>query len=166
MVATYNPHYNVDSFDTPVRPVNINKHIDSDASADSEDIDGDASHLVETLRNPENIGKDFSRNETMRKKIEKVYYANPRAFGYELKFLWENQEETETLISHLKEQFKIQDAQSNDAEIHTSLFDQLMKSHDSVEPIKTQIEEPVRVSSVEKDTPMPIIRSRIENKTH
>ena len=86
----------------------IDATIKQQSDADIDEVIEIVNELIDALsRIREEEKADFSRNEAMRHKIDRLFEKNPRIFGYEKTYSWNTSEEREEFLSALKEQFKI-----------------------------------------------------------
>lgn len=108
----------------------VDETIKQQSDADIDEVIEIVNELIDALsRVREEEKADFSRNEAMRHKIDRLFEKNPRAFGYEKTYSWNTPEEREEILSALKEQFKIGSKKSTEKE--PIPLDQLLMSNPS-----------------------------------
>jgi hypothetical protein len=88
------------------------KKIDTTIQQQKEaDVDESVEHVNELIdalqKTSEEQKADFSRDASMRRKIDHLFEKNPRAFGYEKNYCWGTAEERSEMIVALQEEFNV-----------------------------------------------------------
>lgn len=126
------------------------KNIDSTRLQHSEEdiaeIIDIAHEVISEMQNlPDDKKADFSCHETMRSKLEQLFEAHPRAFGYEKQFCWNTKEERDTFIAALQREFKLTSTSSKAKEKEPIPLEQLFHA----KPVSSSRNQPRDASEAE-----------------